>query len=86
MGDADCCCCWLGRVRSRFDSDGFRGDLAARTEQEHYENELERERREIIELPDYEREEVAEVFREWGLQEDLVESAVNQISSYDKSN
>ncbi|GMK44715.1 hypothetical protein PghCCS26_18430 [Paenibacillus glycanilyticus] len=60
---------------------GLGGYLAARTEQEHYENELERERREIIELPDYEREEVAEVFREWGLQEDLVESAVNQISS-----
>ncbi|WP_336773550.1 VIT1/CCC1 transporter family protein [Paenibacillus sp. MMO-58] len=60
---------------------GLGGYLAARTEQEHYENERERERQEIIELPDYEREEVAEVFREWGLQEDLVESAVNQISS-----
>lgn len=60
---------------------GLGGYLAARTEQEHYENELERERREIIDLPDYERKEVADVFRAWGLQEDLVESAVNQISS-----
>lgn len=60
---------------------GLGGYLAARTEQEHYENELERERREIIELPEYEKEEVAEVLREWGLQEDIVESAVKQISN-----
>ncbi|WP_336784615.1 VIT1/CCC1 transporter family protein [Paenibacillus sp. MMO-177] len=60
---------------------GLGGYLAARTEQEHYENELERERREIVELPEFEKEEVAEVLREWGLQEDTVKSAVDQISN-----
>lgn len=60
---------------------GLGGYLAARTDREHYENELERERREVIEVPEREREEVAEVLRGWGLQEPNVESAVKEISS-----
>ncbi|RUS47832.1 VIT1/CCC1 transporter family protein [Cohnella sp. AR92] len=60
---------------------GLGGYLAARTDREHYENELERERREIIEVPEREKEEVAEVLRGWGLQEPNVQSAVNEISS-----
>lgn len=59
---------------------GLGGYLAARTDREHYENELERERREIIEVPEREKEEVAEVLRGWGLQEPNVESAVKEIS------
>jgi VIT1/CCC1 family predicted Fe2+/Mn2+ transporter len=58
---------------------GLGGYLAARTDREHYANELERERREIIELPDREREEVAEVLRGWGLREPDIKSAVEAI-------
>lgn len=60
---------------------GLGGYLAARTDREHYENELERERREIIEVPEREKEEVAEVLRGWGLKEPNVESAVKELSS-----
>jgi VIT1/CCC1 family predicted Fe2+/Mn2+ transporter len=59
---------------------GLGGYLAARTDREHYANELERERREIIEVPDREKEEVAEVLRSWGLREPDIESAVKAIS------
>ena len=46
---------------------GLGGYLAARSEAEHYASEQERERREVVELPDVELEEVAEVFRGYGL-------------------
>src|SRR5205085_10184907 len=46
---------------------GLGGYLAARTDRDHYFSEVERERRETIELPDKEREEVAEVFRGYGM-------------------
>lgn len=59
---------------------GLGGYLAARTDREHYANELERERREIIEVPEREKEEVAEVLRSWGLREHQIESAVEAIS------
>jgi vacuolar iron transporter family protein len=59
---------------------GLGGYLAARTDREHYTNELERERREIIEVPDREREEVADVLRSWGLREPEIKSAVDAIS------
>ncbi|WP_028987781.1 VIT1/CCC1 transporter family protein [Thermicanus aegyptius] len=60
---------------------GLGGYLAARTDREHYLTELERERREIIELPDREREEVAEILTGWGMKEQEVEAAVDSISS-----
>ncbi|OXM85821.1 VIT1/CCC1 transporter family protein [Paenibacillus rigui] len=59
---------------------GLGGYLAARTDQEHYLSELERERREVIELPDREKEEVADILREWHLPEETVTSAVESIS------
>jgi vacuolar iron transporter family protein len=59
---------------------GLGGYLAARTDQEHYLSELERERREVIELPDREREEVADTLREWNLSEPTVTAAVKAIS------
>ncbi len=46
---------------------GLGGYLAAKTDLEHYESEREREYRETVELPDIETEEVAKVFREYGL-------------------
>ncbi len=46
---------------------GLGGYLAARGDAEHYANEKRREEVEIIELPHVEREEVAHVFRDYGL-------------------
>ena len=46
---------------------GLGGFLAARGDAEHYASELERERREVETVPDVEADEVAEVFREYGL-------------------
>jgi vacuolar iron transporter family protein len=51
---------------------GLGGYLAGKTEAEHYETELMREQREVIEVPDREEEEVAEIFREYGLEEEQV--------------
>src|SRR5215469_16801705 len=42
---------------------GLGGYLAARTDRDHYEAERASEIRETVELPDKEREEVAEIFR-----------------------
>jgi VIT1/CCC1 family predicted Fe2+/Mn2+ transporter len=53
---------------------GLGGYLAGKTESEHYETELQREQREVIEVPDKEEDEVAEVFREYGLEEDQIKS------------
>ena len=46
---------------------GLGGYLAARTDLEHYDSERAREYRETVELPDVETEEVAKVFRDYGL-------------------
>jgi vacuolar iron transporter family protein len=47
---------------------GLGGYLAAKSDAEHYVSEKQREETEILTLPHVEREEVAEVFREYGLQ------------------
>lgn len=59
---------------------GLGGYLAARTDREHYATELEKERREIVEVPDREKEEVSEILRGWGLRETDIKSAVEAIS------
>jgi len=46
---------------------GLGGFLAARSDAEHYASELAREEREIVERPDDERREVAEIFETYGL-------------------
>ena len=48
---------------------GLGGYLAAKTDSEHYASELDREYRETVELPEIETEEVAKVFRDYGLTE-----------------
>src|SRR3954468_10759057 len=58
---------------------GLGGYLAARTDAEHYESEREREVREIVELPDVETEEVAKVFREYGLSDAQMQPIVEAI-------
>jgi vacuolar iron transporter family protein len=47
---------------------GLGGYLAAKSEAEHYVSEKRREEAEIVNLPHVERDEVAEVFREYGLE------------------
>src|SRR5205807_3746907 len=42
---------------------GLGGYLAAKSDAEHYYSEREREKREVVEIPEEEREEVATVFR-----------------------
>lgn len=58
---------------------GLGGYLAARTDREHYATELERERREIQEVPEREKEEVADVLRRWGIPESNVQSATDSL-------
>jgi VIT1/CCC1 family predicted Fe2+/Mn2+ transporter len=51
---------------------GLGGYLAARSDAEHYANERLREEREVVELPDKEAEEVADVLRQYGVPEESV--------------
>ncbi len=58
---------------------GLGGYLAAKTDREHYETERQREIDETVELPDIETEEVAKVFREYGLTKEQMAPVVNAI-------
>lgn len=60
---------------------GLGGYLAARSEADTYRAELQRERREVRELPDRETEEVREIFRGYGLEGDALESAVRGVTA-----
>src|SRR3954467_5861500 len=60
---------------------GLGGFLAARTDAEHFTTEREREEREIVEMPAQEAEEVAIIFRAYGLKEETVQEAVRAIRS-----
>lgn len=48
---------------------GLGGYLAGKSDSDHYESELKRERREVEEIPEEEAREVLEVFKEYGLTE-----------------
>src|SRR6478609_8790642 len=58
---------------------GLGGYLAARTDREHYRAERLREEREIVELPERETEEVAEIFRGYGLSDSELAPVVAAI-------
>lgn len=60
---------------------GLGGYLAARTDAEHFAAERRREERETMELPETEAAEVAHVFREFGLAEDVIGQVVGAIRS-----
>jgi vacuolar iron transporter family protein len=64
---------------------GLGGYLAARTDLEHYASEREREVREIVELRDVEVEEVAKVFRDYGLTETEMAPVVKAITGNEKA-
>lgn len=63
---------------------GLGGYLAAKTDSEHYASELDREYRETVELPEVEIEEVAKVFREYGMSEQQMQPVVTAITSNQK--
>jgi VIT1/CCC1 family predicted Fe2+/Mn2+ transporter len=58
---------------------GLGGYLAARTDRDHFASELEREYRETVELPEKETEEVADVFRGYGMAEEDIAPVVAAI-------
>jgi VIT1/CCC1 family predicted Fe2+/Mn2+ transporter len=60
---------------------GLGGYLAAKTDSEHYASERQREIRETVELADVETEEVAKVFRGYGLSESQMKPIVAAITS-----
>lgn len=60
---------------------GLGGYLAARSEAEHYVNEQRREFREVAEVPKKEREEVAEIFREYGLSDEEIKPILDALES-----
>lgn len=59
---------------------GLGGFLAARTDIEHYETERKREIGETEQIPGKEREEVAQIFREYGLSESELAPVVESLS------
>jgi VIT1/CCC1 family predicted Fe2+/Mn2+ transporter len=63
---------------------GLGGYLAAKTDTEHYASELDREYRETVELPEIEKEEVAKVFRDYGLSEQQMQPIVSVITADQK--
>ena len=64
---------------------GLGGYFAAKTDMEHYTSEREREVREIVELRDVEIDEVAKVFRDYGLTDAEMAPAVKAIIGNEKS-
>ena len=63
---------------------GLGGYLAAKSDAEHYQSEREREQQEVLEKPKVEREEVAHIFRSFGLEKEHVAPVVEAISSHPK--
>jgi VIT1/CCC1 family predicted Fe2+/Mn2+ transporter len=63
---------------------GLGGYLAARTDRDHYNSERRREIWEAEHLPEKEKEEVAEVFRGYGMTEEAIVPVVDAISADQK--
>ncbi len=64
---------------------GLGGYLAARSDAEHYQSERAREEREVVEVPDVERAEVAELFRSYGLNDRQIEPILRAFEADPKS-
>jgi vacuolar iron transporter family protein len=59
---------------------GLGGYLAGRTEMEHYQSELKREYEEVERVPEKEKEEVREVFKNYGISEHSQNIIVDELS------
>ena len=64
---------------------GLGGYLAAKSDAEHYISEKRREQREVAEIPEEEMEEVAQVFRGYGLTGEQVAPVVHALSEHPKA-
>jgi VIT1/CCC1 family predicted Fe2+/Mn2+ transporter len=64
---------------------GLGGYLAAKSDFEHYFSEKRREELEVKELPDVEREEVSDVFKEYGLTEEEIKPILDKFEKNPKS-
>jgi len=64
---------------------GLGGYLAARSDAEHYANELQREYDEVATVPDKERQEVVEIFENYGLTAEEVAPVVEALSRHPKA-
>jgi VIT1/CCC1 family predicted Fe2+/Mn2+ transporter len=60
---------------------GLGGYLAARTDQEHYLSEEQREYKEIHQLREVEIEEVANIFRDYGVKDPVLDQVTNAIAA-----
>jgi vacuolar iron transporter family protein len=60
---------------------GLGGYLAGKTEMEHYQSELKRETEEVETVPEKEREEIKEIFLQYGFSEQSQEILVAELSS-----
>jgi vacuolar iron transporter family protein len=63
---------------------GLGGYLAARSDAEHYAKEREREKREVVEIPEEEMREVAQVFHSYGLSHEESAPIVEALSKHPK--
>lgn len=70
----------LAEIAAGSISMGLGGYLAANTEAEHYATERRREEREVAEVPDVERKEVADFFKAYGLSDDEVAPVVASLT------
>jgi VIT1/CCC1 family predicted Fe2+/Mn2+ transporter len=61
---------------------GLGGYLAAKSDAEHYAKEREREKREVKEIPDEEKREVAQVFHSYGLSQEESEPIVEALAKH----
>ena len=59
---------------------GLGGYLAGKTEQEHYQSELDREYDEVENVPEIEKSEVREIFEEYGLNGDTQNLIANELA------
>src|SRR6185369_1010675 len=64
---------------------GLGGYLAAKSDAEHYASEKRREQKEVAEIPEEEMEEVAQVFRNYGLAREHVTPVVHALSKHPKA-
>src|SRR6266849_6411363 len=63
---------------------GLGGYLAAKSDAEHYAKEREREKREVVEIPEEEKREVAQVFQSYGLSSDESGPIVDALAKHPK--
>jgi VIT1/CCC1 family predicted Fe2+/Mn2+ transporter len=63
---------------------GLGGYLAAKSDAEHYAKEREREKREVVEIPEEEKREVAQVFQSYGLSSDESTPIVEALAKHPK--